>query len=123
MYFGSWMGRVVNRIRNAQFEMDGVLYNTSKNFEDYTLHGGFEGWSMKVWNASIEDDSVVMKLLSLDNDEGFPGNVVVTITFTLSDDGKLRMVIVARTDKKTPINMANHSYFNLAGHVSRFFIF
>lgn len=120
IYFGATVGRVANRIRGGKFKLNNVEYNTSKNVDGFTLHGGFKGLSKRVWDSKIENNGVVMTLLSKDGDEGFPGDVNFTVTFTLSEDGELRMDMKATTTKATPINLTNHSYFNLAGHVSVF---
>lgn len=117
-YFGATLGRVGNRIGNATFVLDGVRYNVSKNIGEDSLHGGLRGWSFKVWNATIDDDHVVMTLVSPDGDEGYPGSVTATTSFELSDDGELCIEMTAETLKATPINMANHGYFNLAGHAT-----
>lgn len=97
--------------------MDDVRYNVSKNMGNDSLHGGIRGWSFKVWDATIDGDRVVMTLVSPDGDEGYPGSVTATASFQLSDDGELRIEMKAKSVKATPINMANHGYFNLAGHV------
>ncbi|XP_008212906.1 aldose 1-epimerase isoform X3 [Nasonia vitripennis] len=115
-YFGATVGRVANRIAGGRFTIDNVQYQVSKNIGNDTLHGGFKGWSFKVWEATIEKDSVVMALLSQDGDEGFPGAVLASITFKLTDDGKLQIEMQSTTAKATPVNLTNHSYFNLAGH-------
>lgn len=94
----------------------------SKNIGEDSLHGGTHGWSMKVWNATIENDCVVMTLISPDGDEGYPGTVTATATFQLSDNGELRIKMKATSSKATPINLTNHSYFNLAGHVCNIFL-
>ncbi|XP_026671104.1 aldose 1-epimerase-like isoform X2 [Ceratina calcarata] len=115
-YFGATVGRVANRIKSGQFSLHGKTYMLSKNAGKNTLHGGTKGWSWKVWNASIQKDRLVLTLLSEDGDEGFPGAVVASTTFQLSSDGELRIKMKAYTTKATPINLTNHSYFNLAGH-------
>ncbi|XP_012525518.1 galactose mutarotase isoform X2 [Monomorium pharaonis] len=117
-YFGATLGRVANRIGKATFVVDGVRYNVSKNIGDDSLHGGTRGWSFKVWDATIDGDRVVMTLVSPDGDEGYPGSVTATASFQLSDDGELHIEMKAKSVKATPINMANHGYFNLAGHAT-----
>lgn len=97
--------------------MDGQRYNVSKNIGEDSLHGGSHGWSFKVWDATIDGDLVVMTLVSPDGDEGYPGSVTVTVSFQLSDDGELRIEMKAKSVRATPINLTNHGYFNLAGHV------
>lgn len=115
-YFGATVGRVANRIANASFLLDGVKYNLAKNAGENTLHGGFRGWNSKIWEAVANNDSVVMTLLSEDGDEGFPGDVIASVTFKLNNDGQFNVEMKAFTTKATPINLTNHSYFNLAGH-------
>ncbi|KAF7390192.1 hypothetical protein HZH68_012049 [Vespula germanica] len=115
-YFGATVGRVANRIAKGRFVIDGQKYQVSRNIGENSLHGGTKGWSFKVWNATIENDSVVMTLLSEDGDEGFPGAVIASATFRLSNDGELCIEMKSFTSKPTPINLTNHAYFNLAGH-------
>ncbi|CAB0031428.1 unnamed protein product [Trichogramma brassicae] len=116
-YFGATVGRVANRIGGGRFSIDNVPYQVSRNIDDkFTLHGGFKGWNSKIWEASVQNDTVVMALLSEDGDEGFPGAVIAFATFKLTDDGRLSIEMKATSTKATPINLTNHSYFNLAGH-------
>ncbi|XP_012058042.1 PREDICTED: aldose 1-epimerase-like [Atta cephalotes] len=117
-YFGATIGRVANRIGKATFVVDGQRYNVSKNSGENSLHGGTHGWSSKVWNATIQDDCVVMTLVSPDDDEGYPGSVTAIVSFQLTNDGELRIEMKAHSEKATPINLTNHSYFNLAGHAT-----
>lgn len=116
-YFGATVGRVANRIGKGHFKLDNVEFNVSKNIGENTLHGGFKGWNSKIWEAVIQNNSLVLTLLSEDNDEGFPGAVIATTIFKLTNDGSLTIEMKATTTKATPINLTNHSYFNLAGHV------
>ena len=90
------------------------------NKEGFSLHGGFKGWNAKIWDATIENDTVIMSLLSEDKDEGYPGSVLATTIFRFDNDGKLTIEMKATTTKATPINLTNHSYFNIAGHVNEF---
>ncbi|KAK2576665.1 hypothetical protein KPH14_005327 [Odynerus spinipes] len=115
-YFGATVGRVANRIAKGRFTVDGVEYQVSQNIGENSLHGGTKGWSFKVWNATIENDSVVMTLLSEDGDEGYPGAVIASAAFRLLKDGELHIEMRSFTTKPTPINLTNHAYFNLAGH-------
>jgi len=123
-YFGATIGRVANRIGKGTFVVDNKRYNVTKNAGEHSLHGGIHGWSFKVWNATIseDDDCVVMTLDSPDDDEGYPGKVTATVSFQLSDEGELRIKMKATSTKATPINLTNHSYFNLAGHVRNTFL-
>ncbi|XP_077276504.1 galactose mutarotase isoform X1 [Temnothorax americanus] len=117
-YFGATVGRVANRIGKATFVVDGQRCNVSKNIGEDSLHGGTHGWSFKVWNATIVGNRVAMTLVSPDGDEGYPGSVTATVSFQLSDDGELRVKMKAKSGRATPINLTNHSYFNLAGHAT-----
>ena len=118
-YFGATIGRVANRIGKATFVVDGQRYQVSRNKGENSLHGGTHGWSSKVWNASIDHDRVIMTLISPNDDEGYPGRVTARVTFQLTDDGELRIDMTAESPvKATPINLTNHSYFNLAGHTT-----
>lgn len=117
-YFGCIAGRVANRIAGGKFEIDGKTYATPLNNPPQnpasTLHGGIIGFDKRVWDARIEGESLVLSLLSKDGEEGFPGNVKVQVTYSLSGD-TLRIDYRATTDAPTPINLTNHAYFNLAG--------
>ncbi|KAI4502702.1 hypothetical protein M0802_001746 [Mischocyttarus mexicanus] len=115
-YFGATVGRVANRIAKGRFIVDGKEYQVSRNIGENSLHGGTKGWSFKVWNATIENGAVVMSLLSEDGDEGYPGAVIASVSFTLLDNGELSVEMKTFTTKPTPINLTNHAYFNLAGH-------
>ena len=120
-YFGALIGRYGNRIGNAQFKLGDSTYHLAANNEKNTLHGGLKGFDKVVWDASIPDSttpSLTLKYMSKDGEEGFPGNLNVTVTYTLSDDDGLKIEYTATTDKPTPVNLTNHSYFNLTGSVS-----
>jgi aldose 1-epimerase len=121
-HFGAITGRVANRIARAEFRLDGRDYKLAANNGRNTLHGGSKGFDKKVWKA--EDVSgpagpaVKLTYLSKDGEEGFPGNLSVAVTYTVTPDDALRIDYAATTDKATPVNLTNHSYFNLAGHGS-----
>ncbi|XP_017764406.1 PREDICTED: aldose 1-epimerase [Eufriesea mexicana] len=115
-YFGATVGRVANRIKNGEFILNGNTYHLTKNLGQDSLHGGINGWSWKIWNAAIQSNRLVLSLLSEDGDEGYPGDVVASVIFQLFDNGELRIKMKAFVTKATPINLTNHSYFNLAGH-------
>jgi aldose 1-epimerase len=120
-YFGAIIGRYANRIGHAQFKLDGVEYHLAKNDGDNTLHGGLKGFDKRVWKArdvSKGSPAVELTYLSKDGEESFPGNLSVTVVYTLSDANELRIDYTATTDKDTVLNLANHSYFNLAGQGS-----
>ena len=114
-YFGATCGRYANRIANGKFTLDGTEYSLAINNEPNALHGGLVGFDKKVWDADIVDDAVKMSLSSPDGEEGYPGALKVEVTYSLNDEGELRIDYVAETDQKTVLNLTNHSYFNLAG--------
>ncbi len=117
-YFGATIGRYANRIAKGTFELDHAAYHLPINNGPNSLHGGLRGFDKHVWKEEAVDSdepAVRFSLLSPDGDQGYPGNLFVTVTFTLSDDNELRIDYRATTDKKTVINLTNHTYFNLAG--------
>jgi len=120
-YFGALIGRYANRIGDAKFTLDGVTYQLAANDGKNTLHGGLKGFDKVVWDASILSDSVPslnLKYLSKDGEEGYPGNLTVAVQYTLTNDDELKIEYNAETDKATPVNLTNHSYFNLSGDVT-----
>ena len=115
-YFGACCGRYANRIAKGRFSIDGIEYQLATNNGPNALHGGLIGFDKKVWSAEIVGDSTVkMSLTSPDGDEGYPGTLKVEITYSLTEDNEIKIDYVAETDKKTVLNLTNHSYFNLAG--------
>jgi aldose 1-epimerase len=118
-HLGSTVGRVGNRIAGAKFELDGKTYKLAANNGQHHLHGGVKGWDKLVWDATPSETpdgpSLTLKLVSKDGDEGYPGTVKATTTYTLTKDNELRIEMAATTDKPTALNMVHHSYFNLAG--------
>ncbi len=116
-YFGAIVGRYANRIAGGQFALDGTTYTLAKNNGNNHLHGGDQGFDKVVWNATELEDSASVGLeltyLSKDGEEGYPGNLNIKVTYTLSDDNELKTIISATTDKPCPINLCNHTYFNL----------
>jgi aldose 1-epimerase len=114
-YFGCCCGRYANRIANGRFSLDGEDYPLAVNNGPNSLHGGLAGFDKKVWDAVIEGVSVRMTLVSPDGEEGYPGTMTVELIYSLNNDGELRLEYSATTDKKTVLNLTNHSYFNLAG--------
>jgi aldose 1-epimerase len=121
-HFGAITGRVANRIARAEFTLDGHEYKLAANNGPNTLHGGLKGFDKKVWKAEDvsgpDGPAVKLTYLSKDGEEGFPGNLSVAVTYTITPDDALRIDYAATTDKATPVNLTNHSYFNLAGHAS-----
>jgi len=119
--FGATIGRVANRIAGARFTLDGKEYPLAANIGPHHIHGGRVGFHQRVWQTrplppQADRAAVEFSYLSVDGEEGYPGNLTVKVTFTLTDDNELRIDYEAETDQPTPVNLTNHSYFNLAGH-------
>jgi len=115
-YFGATVGRVANRIKNGEFELDGKMYKLARNNGNNTLHGGVAGFDKHNWLASVEQDSVVFTYLSVEGEEGFPGSLVISVKYRLTEENILLITMHALTTRSTPVNIVNHAYFNLAGH-------
>ena len=118
-YFGATVGRVANRIAKGAFTLDGQAYSLAINNPPNTLHGGVKGFNRVVWKAepveSPKGPAVRMTYTSKDGEEGYPGTLTATVTFTVTADDALKIDYTAITDKATPINLSNHTYFNLGG--------
>jgi aldose 1-epimerase len=118
-YFGALIGRYANRLAHGTFTLDGKQYHIPTNEGANTLHGGNRGFNQRVWDSkdvsSAEGAALELHYLSPDGEEGFPGNLDVTVRYTLGNDNGLRIDYTATTDKDTVLNLTNHSYFNLAG--------
>lgn len=113
-YLGTVVGRVANRIAGGCFVVDGKLYQLDINNGPNALHGGLEGFNKVIWLATAVEDGVQLSHTSPDGDQGYPGEVQVSVTYTLKGE-TLTADYQARSTKTTPINLTNHSYFNLAG--------
>ncbi|MCP3734393.1 galactose mutarotase [Sphingomonas sp. RP10(2022)] len=118
-YFGATVGRYANRIGGGSFSLDGKAYALPLNDKVNSLHGGKSGFDKQPWRiVSVKDGTVVLALTSADGDQGYPGKLDVTATYTMADDGALTITFAASTDKSTVVNMTNHAIFNLAGEGS-----
>jgi len=116
-FFGAIVGRYANRIANGTFKLDGETYTLPKNDGPNTLHGGDKGFDKQVWDAEPLKGraGVAFSYFSRNGEEGFPGDLRVKVTYTLTNANALEIDYEATTDKATPINLSNHSYFNLKG--------
>jgi aldose 1-epimerase len=121
-YFGCLVGRYGNRIAKGKFTLDGKEYTLATNNDENHLHGGDKGFDKVLWNAEslVDGDNVSLKLhyLSKDMEEGYPGNLDVTVTYTLTNANELKIDYAATTDKPTVCNLTNHNYYNMAGQGS-----
>ncbi len=121
-YFGTITGRYANRIANGTFELEGETYTLPINNDPNTLHGGEQGFDKFIWDTiPVQTDEGIglqMSRVSPDGEQGFPGNLTVTVTYVLTENNELRIDYHATTDKTTVVNLTNHSYFNLAGEGS-----
>ena len=116
-FFGATIGRNANRIGGASYVYNGRVYHLDKNNGINNLHSGFDCWSYRILNVKeITEDSITFSLDSPDGDQGFPGNVHVEVRYLLTADNQIVIQYYAQPDQDTPINMTNHSYFNLDGH-------
>ncbi len=117
--FGATVGRVANRIAKGKFTLDGKEYTLAINSSPNAIHGGRKGFDKVVWKAEAlpKPDGVAVQFnyRSPDGEEGYPGNLLATVTYALTNDNELRITYAATTDKATPVNLTNHSYFNLGG--------
>uniref|UniRef100_UPI0040476332 aldose epimerase family protein n=1 Tax=Mariniflexile sp. TaxID=1979402 RepID=UPI0040476332 len=115
-YFGATIGRVGNRIAKGKFSLNGKKYSIPLNNGKNTLHGGFKGFQYVVWDAvQPNDTTLVLSYLSPDKEEGYPGNLKVKVTYSLTDSKTVKMEYEAETDQPTVVNLTNHSFFNLNG--------
>lgn len=115
-YFGALIGRYANRIGGAAFTLDGRTYQLPRNDGPNCLHGGERGFDRRVWDAEPAGDSAIrLSRVSPDGEEGFPGRLTVSVTYTLEADGALRLDYRAETAAPTPVSLTNHTYWNLSG--------
>jgi len=115
MFIGVSVGRFGNRIGGAAFELNGKTYNLDKNDGNNSLHGGFDGYGKRMWDYEMLDGAVAFRLRSPDGDQGYPGNLDVTVTYSFDKKNALTIDYRAVSDQDTPVNLTNHAYFNLAG--------
>jgi aldose 1-epimerase len=114
-YFGCITGRVANRIGKAEFTLNGKTHKLAANNGNNHLHGGVKGFDKVLWDARVEGETLELTYLSPDGDEGYPGNLETTVTYSIEEGTGLRIEYKAVTDADTPVNLTNHTYFNLAG--------
>lgn len=121
-YFGSTTGRVCNRIAKGEFTLEGKKYTLAKNNGPNHLHGGVKALDKQLWKPNnitpADGVGVEYTYTSKDGEEGYPGKLDIKVTYTLTNKNELRIDYEAKTDKATPVNLTNHTYFNLAGHAS-----
>jgi aldose 1-epimerase len=119
VYLGATVGRFANRIKDGRFNIEGQTFQTSTNQSGNLLHGGIEGFDKRRWEVcSLSTNKVTFSLFSEDGDQGFPGNLSVTVSYQLDEDNQVTVEYNAKTDKACPLNLTNHAYFNLLGSES-----
>ena len=121
-YFGATVGRYAGRINNSIFSLNGKTYQLNKNNNNHSLHGGKIGFSQKIWKVKSskqgENPSVTLAYCSPENEEHYPGELTVELTYTLSEENEFIVEYKATTTEDTVLNLTHHSYFNLDGHQS-----
>ncbi|MEG0013767.1 MAG: aldose epimerase family protein [Cellulosilyticaceae bacterium] len=120
-YFGAIIGRTGGRIHKGQVEIKGKTYELTINNNANTLHGGDAGFHKKIWDSKLEEEKdyvrVILSCTSADGEAGYPGNLDVSVSYTLNNENELILNYKASTDKDTVVNLTNHSYFNLSGNI------
>ena len=117
-YLGACCGRYANRIAKGKFSLHGKAYTLGTNNGPNHLHGGFSGFNVKNWRYKLQDESVVLTYHAADGEEGYPGNMEVSVTYGWSETNELSIRYEAVCDQDTPVNLTSHAYFNLAGQGS-----
>lgn len=118
-YFGALVGRYANRIANAEFSLNGATYKLARNDGPNSLHGGLKGFDKAVWTIqNAANGELQLQYVSEDGEEGYPGALTTTVTYTLRDSNELRIRYEASTGKPTVLNLTNHAYFDLSGNAS-----
>lgn len=118
-YFGAVIGRVANRIKNGVITILNQKITVNKNYDNkHQLHGGFIGFDKYNWNSFVDGKCVIFSHLSIDGDEGYPGDLITSCIVSLDDENNFSLVFKSCSTKPTHVNLTNHSYFNLAGHAS-----
>jgi aldose 1-epimerase len=119
-YMGGTIGRYANRIAGGRFTLDGVTHLLSRGHHGHHLHGGTLGFDKRMWHATFEEDRdctmLRFKRISRNGEEGYPGNLSVTVNYFLNNDNELGIQYRAETDQPTPVNLTHHGYFNLSGN-------
>lgn len=122
-HFGASIGRVCNRIGHGRFQLNGKTYNVDKNFNGvHQLHGGRIGFDKFNWTAYRAGNKVIMTHVNPDKFQGYPGTVIANVTYEMLPNNTFSGIFTATASEPTPINLTNHSYFNLAGHVRISFV-
>lgn len=112
---GAVVGRVANRIKDGRFTLNGKDYQLAVNCGSNHLHGGIVGYASRLWESKVKDDKLILTIHSADGEEGYPGNLVLTVTYGWSEDSELSILYEASADADTLLNVTNHGYFNLNG--------
>lgn len=115
-YFGATVGRNANRIAKGKMTVEGVEYTLATNNGENHLHGGVKGFDKVIWESYVKNNTLILSYHASDMEEGYPGDVTVNVSFKLTPENDFLIDYKATTTKPTPINMTNHSYFNLAGN-------